>query len=205
MRTHVRLAVATCALLTFFYLRSHLGAISERAADLKYPFQASIPFDDLKSVGSSGGGIVDTNVVSTETQIDSGSEKEMEQPNAVVDDWQAKDHDIVKAEEMVPSRNLTSANTTGAVAMEEIIPDKVIVMGKLKEQDTDWVAQELPEYVIISDSTSKSDLKLTLTTQLVHRNLHRERSHRCPLHSHQQRARGKRLPHLHHRALHSPS
>ena len=55
---------------------------------------------------------------------------------------------------------LVSSPSRAAITLSTSNPSKVIVMAKMESENTDWVAEELPEYVISNTSKSRCCLHL---------------------------------------------
>lgn len=77
--------------------------------------------------------------------------------------------------------------------------DKVIVMGKLQHEDTDWVAKHLAE--LVTQGFGHCELETNECPQLAARNLYCRQYLCTSSHLNQQRPRSPTVPHLHHRQL----
>ena len=89
-------------------------------------------------------------------------------------------------------------NVENIPAFDNKLSDKVIIMAKLEKENTDWVTEELPEYVPPSSSVwPPANTLLQLASSNIHRQPDPQYYHQQPHHPPQQRPRSHGLPHLH--------
>lgn len=122
MRTPLRIGIAAIIIIIILWIKSHLDLIQDQWEQLR----GSSPALDAgikESTGSAESSVVDSD----------------RKANSFVDSQpEPFTPDPTPSEQTLPSA--TSPST------ETITPgDRIIVVGKLKDEDTDWVINELPE------------------------------------------------------------
>lgn len=124
MRTPARIAIAALLLVAVFWIKSHLDLIPVRWQNLRDSFPNQV--EELKGAQTSGK--PNNNGVH---RIDSAR-------NA-----SSADSSIAPT----PTASTQTISTATALTAQQTVRpvDGVIVVAKLKEEDTDWVVNELPE------------------------------------------------------------
>lgn len=131
MRTSLRLGLAACLLLSIFWITSEIRGLNSRWMPID---DANLTPTKPTPAGSDGGkqNLVDVGGVASISGLPL--------PGKPISSPVAHGYSVATDAPSVDEKSKTNDPT-------KLPEDKILVMGKLKKQNTDWVKKGLPEYV----------------------------------------------------------